>query len=61
MTVREIEDAFENPGNQEALRGAYAAARSSVAQMVQQNGRETVLLWLSTGLPAAVGGSPPQH
>lgn len=53
MTEREIENALEHPGSQEALRRAYTAARSRVAQMVQQNGRETVLQWLSTGLPDA--------
>ena len=53
MSEREMENALEHPGSQEMLRRVYAAARTRVAQMVQQNGRETVLQWLSSGLPAA--------
>jgi stage II sporulation protein D len=52
MTEREIEHTFDQPQSQESLRRAYSAARSRVAQMVQRNGRETVLQWLSSGLPA---------
>lgn len=52
MPEREIERALERPASQEELRRAYAAARTRVQQMVQQNGRETVLEWLSAGLPA---------
>jgi stage II sporulation protein D len=59
MTEREMEAALEHPGSQESLRRAYAAARTRVAQLVQQNGRDTVLLWLSSGLPDAARA--PQH
>ena len=51
MTTTEIEKAFAHPENRQAMERAYAASRTRVARMVQQNGRETVLLWLSQGLP----------
>jgi stage II sporulation protein D len=60
MSQREMENALEHPQSQEALRRAYAAARTRVSQMVQQNGRDTVLQWLSSGLPATEG-LPAQH
>ena len=59
MTEREVEAALEHPGSQELLRRAYAAARTRIADLVQQNGRDTVLLWLTAGFPAAARGSPP--
>jgi stage II sporulation protein D len=52
MTEREMEAALEHPASQDSLRRTYAAARTHVAQLVQRNGRNTVLLWLSSGLPA---------
>jgi stage II sporulation protein D len=61
MSESEMEHALEHPGNQESLRRAYVGARSRVAQMVQQNGRETVLLWLSSGLPATESHLSSQH
>ena len=61
MTEREIERALEHPASQEELRRAYAAARTRVQQMVQQNGRDTVLQWLSSGLPAGQTHLPAQH
>jgi len=51
MTTTEIEKAFAHPENRQGMERAYAASRTRVARMVQQNGRETVLLWLSQGLP----------
>jgi stage II sporulation protein D len=59
MTEREMETALEHPGSQESLRRAYAAAHTRVARLVQQNGRDAVLLWLSSGLPDA--SRTPQH
>lgn len=59
MTEREMEAALENPASRESLERAYAAARTQVAQLVQQNGRDTVLQWLSSGLPGA--SQAPQH
>lgn len=51
MKEAEIEAALEHPEDRQSLERAYAAARTRVAQMVQQNGRETVLQRLSSGLP----------
>jgi stage II sporulation protein D len=59
MSEHEMEAALEHPGSQESLRRTYAAARTRVAQLVRQNGRDAVLLWLSSGLPDA--SRPPQH
>jgi stage II sporulation protein D len=59
MTERAMEAALEHPGNQESLQRAYAAARTHVARLMEQNGRETVLVWLSSGLPG--GGRSSQH
>jgi stage II sporulation protein D (peptidoglycan lytic transglycosylase) len=61
LTESEMERTLEHPGSEEALRRAYGAARTRAAQMVQQNGRDTVLQWLSSGLPAAAGYLSPQH
>jgi stage II sporulation protein D len=53
MTDREMEAALEHPGSQESLRRTYAAAQTRVTRLVRQNGRDTVLLWLSSGLTEA--------
>jgi hypothetical protein len=60
MPEAEIEAALERSASQESLERAYAAARTRVALMVQQNGRDTVLRWLSAGLPDAAP-RPPQR
>jgi stage II sporulation protein D len=52
MTEAQIEQVLENPQDRERIERGYAAARTRVGQMIQQNGRETVLLWLTNGLPA---------
>ena len=52
MSASEIENSLAHPDNRAGLERAYAAARTRVARMVEQNGRETVLLWLTSGLPA---------
>jgi stage II sporulation protein D len=59
MNEREMEATLANPSSREALQQAYAAARTRVAQLVQHNGRETVLLWLTSGLPGFAQSS--QH
>jgi stage II sporulation protein D len=47
----QIEAALRSPENRESLERAYAAARTKVNQLIERNGRETVLQWLSNGLP----------
>jgi stage II sporulation protein D len=63
VTIAEtrIESTLQNAASekQEELRLAYAGARTRVAQLVRQNGRDTVLLWLRTGLSDAARSS--QH
>jgi stage II sporulation protein D len=51
MNETEMEKAFAHPVNRQDLERAYAAARTKVARMVEQNGRETILRWLAAGLP----------
>jgi stage II sporulation protein D len=51
MTDAQMEEALSHTDNRQALERAYAAARTKVEQMIQQNGKETVLLWLANGLP----------
>jgi stage II sporulation protein D len=52
MSAAQIEKALENPQDRQQIERGYAAARTKVAQMVQQNGKEVVLKWLAEGLPA---------
>lgn len=49
MSETQIEKAFAHPEDRQGLERAYAAARTKVARMIEQNGRETVLLWLTNG------------
>lgn len=51
MSFNEVEACFEHPASREALERCYTAARTRVARLVEQNGRETVLQWLASGLP----------
>jgi stage II sporulation protein D len=61
MTDQEMEAVLEHPGDEPTLHRVYAAARTRVAQLIEQNGRETVLRWLSAGLPGAPGQRSSQH
>ena len=51
MSTKEIDIALAHPENRAGLEHAYVAARTRVARMVAQNGRETVLRWVTNGLP----------
>lgn len=53
MSVQQIEAVLEHPGSRESLERCYAAARTRVARLIEDNGWETVLGWLSSGLPGA--------
>jgi stage II sporulation protein D len=61
MPEAAIESALQHASSQESLQRAYAAARTRVSQLVQQNGKDTVLLWLSNGLPGSSQLPSPQH
>lgn len=52
MSAPDLEKAFAHPDDRQQLEKAYAAARTRVAQMIQQNGKETVLRWLNEGMPS---------
>ena len=55
MKQAEIEAALGHPEDHASLQRAYAAARTRVAEMIRQNGKETVFGWLSSGLPEQMG------
>ena len=57
MTDEEIEAVLRQPRNREEMQKAYAAAQSRVAALIQERGNETVLGWLSGGIPGDVRGS----
>lgn len=52
MSSAEIEKVFANPQDRQQIERAYAAARTRVAQMIERNGKATVLRWLTDGLPS---------
>jgi stage II sporulation protein D len=54
MSASQIESCLGHPASRESLERSYAAARTLVARLVEQNGREAVLQWLSAGLPQNV-------
>ena len=58
MSAPDLEKAFAHPDDRQQLEKAYAAARTRVAQMIQQNGKETVLRWLNEGLPPGLPKLP---
>lgn len=62
MTIDQIEQVLKHGDTRESMEKAYAAAQEIVAGLIQQNGRQAVLGWLSSGLPADVlrnlGGVP---
>jgi stage II sporulation protein D len=61
LTDEQIEAVLRQPRNRDEVQKAYAAAQSRVAALVQEHGKETVLGWLSGGIPSDVrrtsGGS----
>jgi stage II sporulation protein D len=64
MSDSEMETIFDNSQNHEELQRAYAASQARVAALVTQYGKDAVLSWLVSGLPAGIGGSggaSPQH
>ena len=49
MKEAAIDAALRHPEDRQRLEQAYAEARTRVAELIQQNGRETVLQWLNNG------------
>ncbi|HLW53737.1 MAG TPA: SpoIID/LytB domain-containing protein [Candidatus Angelobacter sp.] len=61
MSEQAMEAALDHPADRESLDRAYAAARTHVAELVERNGHDTVLHWLSSGLPGSVRSVSPQR
>jgi stage II sporulation protein D len=57
MTDAQIEAVLRQPRNRDEMQKAYAAAQKRVAALVQERGKETVLGWLSDGIPGDALGS----
>ena len=53
MTEKAIDAGLQHPSDRQSLEKCYAAARTKVAQMIQQNGRGAVMEWLTHGLPSS--------
>ena len=54
LTDEQIEAVLRQPRNRDDVQKAYVAAQSRVAALVQEHGKETVLSWLSGGIPGDV-------
>jgi len=51
LTEKEMEAILRNPISREKQEKAYAAARGRLAFLIRQNGKSTVIDWLSSGIP----------
>jgi stage II sporulation protein D len=49
--LKSLEKALRAPTSEEELRHAYAGARTRVAQLARQHGKEALLNWVQNGLP----------
>lgn len=54
MIADEIERILRHGDSREKMEKAYLSAQMLVANLIQQHGKQTVLKWLSDGLPATV-------
>ncbi|HZV87917.1 MAG TPA: SpoIID/LytB domain-containing protein [Candidatus Binatus sp.] len=54
LTDEQIETVLRQSRNRDEVQKAYVAAQSRVAALVQEHGKETVLSWLSGGIPGDV-------
>jgi stage II sporulation protein D len=60
MTDEQMESSLRRPAGRDNQENAYAAAQNRVTVLVQLRGRQTVLEWLATGIPADVSAGAPQ-
>jgi len=51
-----LEDVLAHSHDRNELQMAYSTAKLNVATLIQHNGKEAVLGWLSTGLPTEIAG-----
>jgi stage II sporulation protein D len=67
MTDEQIEAVLRQPRDRDEMQRAYGEAQGRVAALVQGHGKETVLDWLSAGIPGGVrqttsgSGTTPHH
>ena len=54
MTDEHMETVLRQPRDRDEVQRAYGAAQGRVAALVQEHGKETVLDWLSAGIPGDV-------
>jgi stage II sporulation protein D len=54
LPIDQIEQVLKHGDNRESMQKVYASAQKIVAGLIQQHGKQTVLSWLSGGLPAEV-------
>lgn len=57
LSDEQIERILSDPKNREDVQKAYVAAQSRVAMLIQTNGKQAVLSWLSSGIPGDVRGA----
>jgi stage II sporulation protein D len=64
MTDEQMEAVLRQPSDRDNVKRAYAAARVRVASLAQKNGKQTILDWLRSGIPASALANPataPNH
>jgi stage II sporulation protein D (peptidoglycan lytic transglycosylase) len=54
MAIDQIEQVLKHGGTRENTQSAYTSAQRIVAGLIQQHGKQAVLAWLSSALPADV-------
>ena len=54
MTLQQMEAILEKSQKRDEVEKAYAAARARIASLVREHGKETVLGWLSRGIPRSI-------
>jgi stage II sporulation protein D len=57
LSDEQMEAILRAPKNREDVQKAYVAAQSRVAMLIQTNGKQAVLSWLSSGIPGDVRGA----
>ncbi len=53
----QVERVLASPRDETQLRAAYAASAGRVRELISRHGRETVLGWVVSGLPAGIDGA----
>ncbi|HMI50041.1 MAG TPA: SpoIID/LytB domain-containing protein [Candidatus Saccharimonadales bacterium] len=56
LTAAQMEAVLRQSLERDELERAYRSSQSRVATLIQQNGKEAVLGWLSSGIPREAGG-----